>query len=84
MEHSFYQGRAGQEWLDALKPLGTNAYSKPYLEKHHGSLRCLQKKKGGMTNDGEQSQWLHTQKNEFCQGIATGFCSRYNNAARVL
>ena len=24
-ERAFYSGRAGQEWLDALKPLGTNA-----------------------------------------------------------
>lgn len=31
LERSFYEGRAGEEWLDALKPLGTDA-SKPYLE----------------------------------------------------
>ena len=30
-EHEFYSGRAGQEWLDALKPLGTDP-SKPFLE----------------------------------------------------
>jgi len=30
-EAEFYAGRAGQEWLDALKPLGTDA-SKPFLE----------------------------------------------------
>jgi nitroreductase len=30
-EQAFYSGRAGQEWLDALKPLGTDA-SKPFLE----------------------------------------------------
>ena len=30
-ERAFYSGRAGQEWLDALKPLGTDA-AKPFLE----------------------------------------------------
>jgi iodotyrosine deiodinase len=30
-ERAFYAGRASQEWLDALAPLGTDA-SKPFLE----------------------------------------------------
>ncbi len=30
-EHAFYNGRAPQEWLDALAPLGTDEH-KPYLE----------------------------------------------------
>lgn len=30
-ERGFYDGRAGQQWLDDLKPLGTDA-NKPYLE----------------------------------------------------
>lgn len=30
-ERGFYEGRAGQQWLNDLKPLGTDA-SKPYLE----------------------------------------------------
>ncbi len=30
-ERNFYAGRAGEEWLDALKPLGTNP-DKPFLE----------------------------------------------------
>lgn len=30
-EAEFYDGRAGQEWLEALKPLGTDA-AKPFLE----------------------------------------------------
>jgi iodotyrosine deiodinase len=30
-ERSFYAGKAGEEWLGALKPLGTNS-SKPFLE----------------------------------------------------
>ena len=30
-ERAFYDGRAGEEWLDALEPLGTDA-DKPFLE----------------------------------------------------
>jgi iodotyrosine deiodinase len=30
-EREFYQGRAGAEWLDALRPLGTG-WDKPFLE----------------------------------------------------
>ncbi len=30
-ERGFYSGRASEEWLDALKPLATNA-EKPFLE----------------------------------------------------
>ncbi len=30
-EHEFYRGRAGQEWLQALRPLGTDP-DKPFLE----------------------------------------------------
>ena len=30
-ERGFYEGRAGQQWLNDLKPLGTDS-SKPYLE----------------------------------------------------
>ncbi len=33
-ERGFYQGRGGDEWLDALRPLGTDA-NKPYLEHAH-------------------------------------------------
>lgn len=30
-ERTFYEGRAGEEWLQALKPIGTDA-AKPFLE----------------------------------------------------
>ena len=30
-ERTFYEGRAGEEWLEALKPIGTDA-DKPFLE----------------------------------------------------
>ncbi|NOJ24021.1 nitroreductase family protein [Vibrio coralliilyticus] len=68
LERSFYEGRAGQEWLDALKPLGTHA-SKPYLETAPWLIAVFSQKKGGMSNDGEQTNYYVHES----VGIATGF-----------
>ncbi len=68
LERSFYEGRAGQEWLDALKPLGTGA-NKPYLEKAPWLIAVFSQKKGGLTNDGEQTNYYVHES----VGIATGF-----------
>ncbi|USD41315.1 nitroreductase family protein [Vibrio sp. SCSIO 43135] len=68
LEQSFYQGRAGQEWLDALKPLGTNA-NKPYLEKAPWLIAVFLQKKGGVSNDGAQTNYYVHES----VGIATGF-----------
>ncbi|WP_284191769.1 nitroreductase family protein [Vibrio zhanjiangensis] len=68
LEQSFYQGRAGQEWLEALKPLGTDA-DKPYLEKAPWLIAVFAKKKGGLNNDGEQTNYYVHES----VGIATGF-----------
>ncbi|CCN85348.1 putative Nitroreductase [Vibrio nigripulchritudo SFn27] len=68
LEHSFYEGRAGQEWLDALKPLGTNA-CKPYLEKAPWLIAVFSQKRGGMDNDDSQTNYYVHES----VGIATGF-----------
>ncbi|GEM76611.1 nitroreductase family protein [Vibrio sagamiensis] len=68
LESTFYQGRAGQEWLDALKPLGTHA-SKPYLEKAPWLIAVFSQKKGGIENNGEQTNYYVHES----VGIATGF-----------
>ncbi|MFY2509900.1 nitroreductase family protein [Vibrio pectenicida] len=68
LERTFYQGRAGQEWLDALKPLGTDA-DKPYLEKAPWLIAVFSKKKGGINNDREQANYYVHES----VGIATGF-----------
>lgn len=51
-EQRFYEGRAGDEWLDALKPLGTDA-QKPYLEHAPWLIAIFSQKKGGV-NVGEK------------------------------
>ena len=68
LEQSFYQGRAGQEWLDALKPLGTDA-SKPYLEMAPWLIAVFSQKKGGIhAADKQQNYYVHESV-----GLATGF-----------
>lgn len=68
LERSFYQGRAGDEWLDALKPLGTDA-QKPYLEHAPWLIAIFSQKKGGIhADDKNTNYYVHESV-----GIATGF-----------
>ncbi|RRS10289.1 nitroreductase family protein [Pseudoalteromonas sp. J010] len=68
LERSFYQGRAGDEWLDALKPLGTDA-QKPYLEHAPWLIAIFSQKKGGIhAEDKNTNYYVHESV-----GIATGF-----------
>lgn len=67
-EQRFYNGSAGDEWLDALKPLGTNA-QKPYLEIAPWLIAIFSQKKGGL-NEGDQKQNYYIHESV---GIATGF-----------
>jgi len=67
-ERSFYEGRAGEEWLDALKPLGTDA-DKPYLEHAPWLIAIFSEKKGGIhSEDKNTNYYVHESV-----GIATGF-----------
>lgn len=66
-EQRFYGGSASQEWLDALKPLGTNA-NKPYLEVAPWLIAIFSQKKGGLNED-EQKQNYYVHES---LGIATG------------
>lgn len=66
-ERSFYAGRAGDEWLDALKPLGTDD-QKPYLEHAPWLIAIFSQKTGGMDNDESQNNYYVHES----VGIATG------------
>ncbi|BDY05371.1 nitroreductase family protein [Ferrimonas sp. YFM] len=68
-ERGFYdEKRAGEEWLKALKPLGTDA-NKPYLEIAPWLIAVFSKKRGGMHDDGETTNYYVHES----VGIATGF-----------
>jgi len=67
-EAGFYDGRAGEEWLEALKPLGTDA-NKPYLEHAPWLIAIFSQKKGGIhAEDKNTNYYVHESV-----GIATGF-----------
>ncbi|WP_100643269.1 nitroreductase family protein [Alteromonas facilis] len=66
-ERGFYEGRAGDEWLNALKPLGTDA-DKPYLEHAPWLIAIFSQKKGGI-NSGEKQTNYYVHESV---GIATG------------
>lgn len=68
LEQAFYQGKAGEEWLDALKPLGTDA-NKPYLE-HAPWLIAVFSQKRQELEEGEQKANYYVHESV---GIATGF-----------
>lgn len=53
-ERAFYGGRASDEWLDALTPLGTDA-SKPFLETAPWLIAIFAQKKGP---DGEKHYYV--------------------------
>ncbi len=67
-EQNFYQGRAGEEWLNALKPLGTDP-NKAYLEHAPWLIAIFSQKKGGITLEEKNTNYYVHES----VGIATGF-----------
>jgi len=66
-ERGFYDGRAGDEWLEALKPLGTDS-NKPYLEIAPWLIAIFSEKKGGINiEEKNNNYYVHESV-----GIATG------------
>ena len=67
-EQAFYEGKASQEWLDALAPLGTDA-DKPYLETAAWLIVIFAQRRGGLyPGDDKQNYYVNESV-----GIATGF-----------
>jgi nitroreductase len=67
-ERAFYAGRAGEEWLDALSPLGTDA-SKPFLETAPW-LIAIFAQRWGVDAQGRKIKHYYVPESV---GIATGF-----------
>ena len=66
-EREFYSGKASQEWLDALAPLGTNA-SKPFLEIAPWLIAVFAQKRGGEHAGQDKKNYYVTES----VGLATG------------
>lgn len=67
-ERAFYEGKAGDEWLEALKPLGTDA-DKPFLESAPVIIAVFAQKRGGVSvEDSKKNYYINESV-----GIACGF-----------
>jgi iodotyrosine deiodinase len=57
-ERAFYAGKAGEEWLDALAPLGTDA-AKPFLEVAPWLIVVFAQRRGGaLPGDNRQNYYV--------------------------
>ncbi len=66
-EAEFYGGRASDEWLDALAPLGTDA-SKPFLETAPWLIAVFAQRRGGEISGQDKKNYYVTES----VGLATG------------
>jgi iodotyrosine deiodinase len=67
-EREFYAGKAGQAWLEALAPLGTDD-NKAYLEAAPALIVIFGQRKGGLHPDDAKQNYYVSES----VGIATGF-----------
>ena len=67
-ERRFYEGRGGDDWLGALKPLGTDA-NKPYLQQAPWLIAVFSQKNTEQEDGNKQSNYYVHES----LGIATGF-----------
>ena len=66
-EAEFYGGRASEEWLNALAPLGTDA-SKPFLETAPWLIAVFAQRRGGEASGQDKKNYYVTES----VGLATG------------
>ena len=66
-ERNFYAGKASEEWLDALAPLGTDD-DKPFLETAPWLIVVFAQRKGGIDEDGKTQNYYVNES----VGIACG------------
>lgn len=67
-ERAFYGGRAGEEWLDALAPIGTDA-NKPFLEIAPWLIAIFAQRRGGVSVEDDKKNYYINES----VGIACGF-----------
>mgnify|MGYP001551166992 CR=1 FL=1 len=66
-EWEFYAGKAGEEWLDALSPIGTDQH-KPHLEDAPWLICIFAQRRGGVeAGENRKNYYIHESV-----GIATG------------
>ena len=70
-ERAFYEGRASDEWLEALAPLGTDP-EKPFLEIAPWLIAVFAQRRGGVRAGMDKKNYYINES----VGIACGFPSR--------
>lgn len=67
-ERAFYGGKAGEEWLEALAPLGTG-WEKPFLETAPWLIIVFAQRKGGIEEDGKAQNYYVTESVSIACGM---------------
>lgn len=67
-EREFYAGKAGNEWLEALAPLGTD-WEKPFLETAPWLIVVFAQRKGGIEEDGKAQNYYVTESVSIACGM---------------
>lgn len=67
-ERAFYAGKAGEEWLEALAPLGTD-WEKPFLETAPWLIVVFAQCKGGIEEDGTTQNYYVTESVSIACGM---------------
>lgn len=70
-EAAFYAGKAGEEWLGALAPLGTDA-EKPFLETAPWLIVVFAQRKGGIEEDGRTQNYYVNESVGIACGLLIG------------
>jgi iodotyrosine deiodinase len=68
-ERTFYEGRAGDEWLEALAPLGTD-WQKPFLETAPWLIACFGQRYGIGAGRQTYQALLRTGVGRHCDGLS--------------
>lgn len=67
-ERAFYAGKAGDEWLGALIPLGTD-WEKPFLEIAPWLIVVFAQRRGGIEEDGKTQNYYVTESVSIACGM---------------
>ncbi|MEO0982204.1 MAG: nitroreductase family protein [Pseudomonadota bacterium] len=81
-ERAFYAGRAAEEWLDALAPIGTDA-EKPYMEIAPWLICIFAQRRGGVREGEDRKNYYINESVGIATGLLIAACHRAGLATLV-
>ncbi len=81
-EREFYAGRAPEEWLDALAPIGTDA-DKPYMETAPWLICIFAQGRGGVTASDDRKNYYIRESVGIATGLLIAACQQAGLATLV-